>query len=427
MGDLTCVPGQKIKVSDMVAAINEKEDKTPLEAIDIGIPGNIGFGVGAVPSGMLPADWTRKDGHKDAASDNYGNVLDPTGSVMVWVPRFYFRWNVDNTVDISGAAKDGYALHIAFIDGGEEKAGVFVDKYGCGNVAGVFASKQGIDPCSTHPDHNPIASLNNTPPNRYGGLYEAVKTRSADHLLTSIFIYNALATLAHAAGKAGANCAFADVAPYHPKGCNNNALKDTNDTSVTFTGSGYSNCAMTGSGVPFAKTTHNGQNSGVADLNGNMYEVASGFIKYGTGDAVFKILKESTRLADILDDTTTTASGGAYDVDLYDDLDLTGSMAADASSRFGDGANQVFKMNTDRVSDQYKMTTAGLPMIGGYSAGGTTEFGNDYYREYWRDQMAPVVGGTWSSSSYAGVFYLDVYSARSSSSYSVGGRASVYL
>ncbi len=408
-------------------AMDLKEDKTPAAAIDIGIPGNIGFGVGAVPSGLLPAGWTRLSGHKDAASANYGNVLDPTGSSMVWIPRFYFKWNVDNTVEISGIAKDGFAIHRAFIDNGLEKSGFFVDKYGCGNVAGVFASKQGIDPCSTHADHNPIASLNNTPPNRYGGLYEAVKTRSADHLLTSIFIYNALAVLAHAQGKAGTNCAFADVSPLHPKGCNNNALKDTNDTSVIFTGSGYSNCAMTGSGVPFAKTTHNGQECGVADLNGNMYEVASGFIKYGTGDAVFKILKESTKLSDILDDTTTQASGGAYDIDLYDDLDLAGSMAADASSRFGDGASQVFMMNTDRDSEQYKMTTAGLPMIGGYSAGGTTEFGNDYYREYWRDQMAPVVGGTWHNASDAGVFRLNVNAYRTASSLYVGGRASVYL
>ena len=390
----------------------------------IGTVGELGFGVGAIPS--VPTGFSKIFGHDDPTSDNYGNVLDPTGSVMVWVPRFYFKWNLDNTVDISGIALAGYALHRAFVDGGEEKAGFFVDKYGCGNVAGVFASKQGIDPCSTNAAHNPIASLNNTPANNYGGLYKAVKTRSADHLLTSIFIYNALATLAHAQGKAGTNCAFSDVSPLHPKGNNNNALKDTNDTSVLFTSSGYSNCAMTGSGVPFAKTTHNGQNCGVADLNGNMWEVASGFIKYGAADAIFKILKESTRLADILDDTITQGLGGAYDIDLYDSLDLTQTMLASAATRFGDASNQVFMMNTDRVTEQYKMTTAGLPMIGGYSAGGTTEFGNDYYYQYWRDQMAPLVGGDWSNTSLAGVFNLYCSYYRTYSSARVGGRASVY-
>ena len=424
--DANCTDG-KITMQEIIDAVNSKEDRIPDGAADIGIPGNIGFGVGAVPSGMLPADWVRLPGHTDPASDNYGNVLDPTGSVMVWIPRFYFRWNADNTVDISPNMKDGYALHRAFIDGGEEKAGFFVDKYGCGNVGGVFASKQGIDPASTNAAHNPISDLNNTPPNRYGGLYTAVKTRSADHFLTSIFIYNALATLSFAHGKAGTNCAFSDVAPYLPKGCNNNALKDANDTSVVFQASGYSNCALTGSGAPFEKTTHNGQNSGVADLNGNMWEVASGFIKYGTSDAIFKILKESVRLADIPDDDTVQGSGGAYDVDLYDDIDLTGSMSSDAVSRFGNGSNQVFMMNADRSSEQYKMTTAGLPMIGGYSSSGTIEFGNDHYREYWRDQMAPIVGAFWSYSSDAGVFAAYFAYARTNSSNSVGGRASVYL
>jgi hypothetical protein len=412
---------------ELAAEVNGKADLIPVGASDIGIPGNIGFGVGAVLSALMPTGWSKMASHEDPASDNYGNVLDNTGSVMVWIPKFYFKWNPDNTVEISGTAKTGFVLHRAFIDGGSEKEGFFVDKYGCGNVNGVFASKQGIDPCSTNSVHNPISNLNNTPPNRYGGLYESVKTRSTDHLLTSIFIYNALAVLAHAQGKAGTNCAFADVAPYHPKGCNNNALKDSNDTSVTFTASGYSNCAMTGSGVPFEKTTHNGQKSGVADLNGNMYEVASGFIKYGNSDAIFKILKESIRLADVSNDTTTQGSGGAYDIDLYDNLDLTSSMSADAPSRFGNSANQVFAMNTDRASEQYKMTTAGFPMPGGYSAGGTIGFGNDYYREYWRDKMAPIVGGTWGSASSAGMFSLSVSSPRTNSYYTVGGRASVYL
>ncbi len=426
MSDVTCDNGY-VSVNDIIDAVNSKEDRIPVGAADIGIPGNIGFGVGAVPSGLLPAGWTRLSGHVDPASDNYGNVLDPSGSVMVWVPRFYFRWNADNTIDISSSAKDGYALHRAFIDNGEEKAGFFVDKYGCGNVNGIFASKQGIDPCSTNSAHNPIGNLVNTPPNRYGGLYLAAKTRSADHFLTSIFIYSALAFIAHAAGQAGTNCAFSDVSPYHPKGCNNNALADANDSGVTFTSSGYSNCAMTGSGVPFAKTTHNGQNCGVADLNGNMWEVASGFIKLNDTDAVFKLAKESTRLADISDDDTVQGSGGAYDPDLYDDIDLTGTMSSDAVSRYGNGSNRVFAMNTSRASEQYKMTCASLPMIGGYSASGSSVMGNDYYREYWRNQMAPLVGGDWTTWGSAGVLALSVSYTRTYSGSSVGGRASVYL
>jgi hypothetical protein len=64
-----------------------------------------------------------------------------------------------------------------------------------------------------------------------------------------------------------------------PKGNNNNSLRDANDTPVQFTsaGAGVSAAfALAGSGVPFNKTTHNGQASGVADVNGNIYKINPG-------------------------------------------------------------------------------------------------------------------------------------------------------
>jgi hypothetical protein len=62
-----------------------------------------------------------------------------------------------------------------------------------------------------------------------------------------------------------------------------------NDASVLYVSDGYSNCGQTGSGTPFAKTTHNGQACGVADLNGNMYEVALGMQCVATSKAVTAI------------------------------------------------------------------------------------------------------------------------------------------
>jgi len=72
------------------------------------------------------------------------------------------------------------------------------------------------------------------------------------------------------------NCAWYDATYNYIKGCNNNALGDTDDSAVSFTSDGYSNCAKTGSGVPFAKTTHIGQVCGIADLNGLMWEISIG-------------------------------------------------------------------------------------------------------------------------------------------------------
>ncbi len=392
----------------------------------IGIPGELGFGVGAIPQNAIPAGMYAMEGHYDKSSANYGNIIDSTGSQMVAIPKFYYKI-VGNQFLISSVQYADYVLDRMFINAGVELDYVLVDKYGCGKVNGIFASKKGIDPCSTSSAHNPISALNNAPANNYGGLYQAVKTRGTKHFLTSIFIYSALARLAKAHADAGtiATCAFKDVLPYLPKGNNNNALKDTNDASVTFTASGYSNCAMTGSGVPFAKTTHNGQDCGVADLNGNMYEVASGFIRYdSTG---FLTLKESVDISAILNDSTTTGAGGAYDKNLYDVVDLSlliPSGETGSWTNLGNGSNQVFAMSTVRTSNDYKKTSLGMPISTGVSAGGTTEFGNDGIYKYLRNEMACRCGLTWGYGSGAGVFAMTLGNARYGSYDSVGGRAS---
>jgi len=98
-------------------------------------------------------------------------------------------------------------------------------------------------------------------------------------------------SMAHGqAATSTANCAWYLPNKNYPKGCNNNALSDTDDTTVKWESDGYETaagvyaCGKTGSagygggaGNVFAKSTHNGQNCGSADDNGLMYEVATGF------------------------------------------------------------------------------------------------------------------------------------------------------
>lgn len=262
-------------------------------ANNIGTPGAQGFGVGICPA--LPAGYAPLVGATDPASDNYGNYTYIDGSVMVWVPAFWYKVGdgangmAVNALAIkrfsayatqAAAAVDGYALHRAFFDGGIQP-GVFVDKYQCSNNGGVASSLRFGAPLSTAAAHNPISALDGAPSNTYGGTIAAAHTRGGTFHPCSIFIYGALAMLsmAHAqAATATTWCAWYDPAGVtnYPKGNNNNALRDTNDTGVLYVSDGYSNCGQTGSGTPFAKTTHNGQACGVADLNGNMYEVTLG-------------------------------------------------------------------------------------------------------------------------------------------------------
>lgn len=266
-------------------------------ADSIGLAGQQGFGVGVCP--VLPVGYAALPGTADPASDNYGNYTYVDGSVMVWVPRFYYRIGSPaspryathgaNAIDIVGdsvfkseadANSAGYALHRAFFDGGPQ-LGFFVDKYQCSNNSGIASSLRYGAPLSTGAAHNSISALNGAPANTYAGTIAAAKTRGGAFHPCSIFIYGALAMLSMAHGQAATAttwCAWYDATGVSnfPKGNNNGALRGTNDTSVLYVSDGYSTCGQTGSGAPFAKTTHNGQACGVADLNGNVYEVALG-------------------------------------------------------------------------------------------------------------------------------------------------------
>lgn len=470
------------------------EKYTAMTIYDIGFAGDLGFGVGAVPDGAMPTGWTKLAGHDDVSSANYGNVTDTTGSVMVCIPKFYYRYSFDNIPMVSHIPLQGYVLNRAFINNGVELDRIFVDKYEGSNVGGILKSVQGVDPSSTNSAHNPISALSTAPANNYGGCYKAVKSRSSKHIVTPSYVKAMLAMLARIAGKAVTNCAYATVVPYYPKGNNNNALKDHADSTVTFTGSGYSNCALTGSGVPFAKTTHNGQECGIADLNGNMFEVVSGLtymartgatgttnttaialtahgyaagtkVAFGgtpsdgsTYDTVvytvatvvdannftidvalardilatdgiytgktFYMLKESVDITAILDDSET-AGTGAWDMSLYDQVDISALIASNIGSiKLGNAANQVFEMSTDRNSDAYKRSSLGMPTVLGSSAGGTTEFGNDEIYRYFRHKCVPFSGGFWSSTSDAGLGYVYLSAVRTYSDANVGVRCS---
>ena len=424
--DASTVDGVQILAlsASTVKNLNEGTDLED-DVYSIGIAGEIGFGVATCPADLIPSGWRGLVGHDNKISENYGNYVDTNGSALVYIPKHYFKYD-GNTCLISHRQLSGYVIDRSFINGGKERNGVFVYKYGGSNTNGIFTSKKLKDPISTSSSHNPVASINGATENNYGELYQAVKSAGSEYYLTSIFNYTMLARLAFAHGKSANTtiaCAYKDVAPFMPKGNLGNALKDINDSSVTFTPSGYSNCALTGSGEPFAKTTHNGQECGIADLNGNMWEVASGFIR--TDANGFLMLKESVDIANIINDGT---SGGAYDIALYDVVDISDTVSSNAGWTYlGNGSNAVFGMSTDRNNVTYKKTALGIPNSTGTSGSGTTEFGNDGIYRYLRNDMACLCGGLWGDSSDAGAFAMNLYYSRTNSNYTVGGRASVLV
>ncbi|MDD3644338.1 MAG: hypothetical protein PHR19_02300 [Bacteroidales bacterium] len=261
---------------------------------DIGIAGTMGFGKGICPS--VPSGISEQSGTTDRYHDNYGDYIGADGSIIGYIPIHYCKYGTGsnglavNVPDIkpysyfnteTDANLAGYFIPRAFYNAGTVRQGVFVDKYQCSNNGGVASSiKLGL-PLSSAAAHNPFSALNGTPANAYYGSIAAVKTRGSAFFTPTVFIYHMLAMLSLAHGQAATStteCAWYDSTGVKnfPKGNNNNALGDTNDTTLTFISDGYPNCAKTGSASNLAKTTHNGQANGIADLNGNMFEIALG-------------------------------------------------------------------------------------------------------------------------------------------------------
>ena len=282
-----------------------------------------GAGVGPCPESVLPPLMVPMDGCTDPLSPNYGSYVYDGVADMCFIPKFYYKVNNTlgysfgthgaNTLTIRGsetfastAAANiaGFALHRAFIDGGIEHPGFFVDKYKCSKVAkgtGFVAGsvKNGL-PLSTAADHNPIAELTSVSANNYAACIDAAKGRDGDNgvkntssIFAPISVYqrSALALFSLGYGESADSnefCAWYDAngVTNYPKGCNNNALRDTNDSQVVYQSDGYSNCGKTGSGTPFERTTHNGQACGVADLNGLLWEVSTGMTCIATTKSI---------------------------------------------------------------------------------------------------------------------------------------------
>lgn len=405
----------------------------------IGIAGQQGFGVGIAPE--LPTGFAKLTGTDDPASANYGNYIYTDGSIMVYVPAFFYKYGTGsnglaaNAVDIkafgsfddvTAANAQGYALHRAFYNGGSIRSGFFVDKYQCSNNNGVASSIKMANPLSSAGDHNPFSGLSGAPSNIYAGAITAAKTRGTRFFCNTRFIHAALALLANAHGAASTSttfCAWYMANANFPKGCNNNALGDVNDATLSFVSDGYSNCAKTGSANFFARTTHNGQMSGVADLNGLMWEISPGLTSNGTN---YFLLKTSVDVTTITGGNTlaTDAWGATGLAAMYTDLGATyESMQASNSFKPFGAAGQVLSHATS--GNAWNAAGAGIPLQTG--TGGSNQFGNDGLWDYKPNELCVISGGNWYLGSSAGVWALNLGDVRGGSHSGVGFRAASYL
>lgn len=470
----------------------------------VGLAGMSGFGIGCCPPELLPATFAPLSaGTYDPLREHphFGNYIHlPSASIVCFIPAHYIEVSAPgNTnapyfgtkITISDTQSGNARLPQAFTDGGQSLIGVFVDKYQISNgkpdgsgspnhtsgpggtplTGGIAVSRPLHWPCSAITKdsggtdwNSPFDLVNSTalntaattPANNLGGAWALVKTRGADFAPIPIWIRSQIAylSLAHAQALldgAGApisgattKAAWMDVAPYAPKGNNNNG-SDVNKSSLQFArtdltghnGSGFagrSSRAFTGaariSGASAVEhTTHNGQLSGIVDIQGNQWEIAPGLTAVGAAAGDFRLFPSSGEWTSTTGNASITGATGVL------------SLAAESGAAADDGVwwdstgtshylvphsggtfhpSSGFSNATKRA-----MTECMLPRELGTSATQTSTniFGGDrFYSDVLNDLM-PSVGGSWADTAGAGVFYVRLDLASSLASDDCGARA----
>ena len=391
---------------------------------DIGVPGQMGFGIGLYDGEDLEQlGLTLMEGGADPNNDNYGNYQHTNGSVFCFVPAFCYSFTDEDAnlsskgtpnafyvrsftefEDEADAKQHGYTLHRAFIDGGQTKKGFFIAKYLMGK--GCKATKGNI-PISLVGTGSSDAS--SQAEGGTGQAWDALtlsKKLGSQYNCASCFMYSALAMLSYCHGlyaEAADTCAWYDAAQTtnFPKGCNNNALGDTNDVSVKYTNSDTKNKQKpnTGSATPFAKTTHNGQNSGVCDLNGCIWQATTGVLLY---NATLYLSPDSAKFTDFTKDNVQTTGNTA----LYTNLGSVSTYYKNGN--WGVAGQCSFRKENSGVQ---RALNGVLPLPAG-TGSGTNEFGKDQaylYADSHGHYSALWCSGYWYDTSDAGVWFRYLY------------------
>ena len=469
----------------------------------VGLAGMSGFGIGCCPPELLPATFAPLSaGTYDPLREHphFGNYIHlPSASIVCFIPAHYIDVQAPGNTDapfygtkvvISDTQSGNAVLPKAFTDSGASLIGVFVDKYQISNgkpdgsgspnhtngpggtplTGGIAVSRPLHWPVSptTKDDggtdwNSPFSLCNGTalnsaataPTNTYGGVWALVKTRGADFAPCPIWIRSQIAflSLAHAqalldssgAPIAGAitKAAWMDVAPYAPKGNNNNG-SDVNKASLQFArtdlaghnGAGFAgraSRAFTGaatiSGASAVEhTTHNGQLSGIVDIQGNQWDIAPGLTTSAGTTADYKLFPGSGDWTATTGNASITSATGvlslaaqsapAADDGIWWGADNWAYLVPHAGGTYH--PSSAFSNATKRA-----MTGCLLPRELGTSATQTATniFGGDgLYRANVND-LLPFVGGGWVSPANAGVFAVGLGNSSGFTDSSRGSRA----
>lgn len=417
--------------SELLMLLGGKKSKST-----IGKAGQQGFGVGVYggsPSDLKAMGLAPMEGCKNPNSENYGNYIHTNGSVMAFIPAFairigntsaplYSKYGADTIEigDVELAGKDGWAILRGFYDGGRLHSGFFIDKYLCSkDPTGKLAVSVKLgEPIPL--DRN-VTQGSYSMPNCSGERNDAIelsRARGEYYSLVSCYQWAviSLVTQAHAqAATSAKSCAWYDAKGLtnYPKGANDATTslnKDVDDKSILFSDLTYSDYASrTGSASPIEKTTHNGQRSGICDVNGNMWQPVLGW--QSCEQELFKTAKLSVKMHDF-------TIGNYNDNSLFDDYTVNVEL---------NGALYYWGSPALYATDDTKFPLCGvIPKTPTPSVTGKEGFGKDIFRGISMLSRVLLVAGYWGDRSAAGSWYRNSYYAWGDRDRNTSFRAAAY-
>lgn len=436
--------------------------------LSIGVAGTMNFGVGPSTENFSALGLSEMAGTNTAGHDEYGNYQHTNGSIMVHVPKFYYRigdvsspryaqYGV-NCIDIVGtetfdteaaANAGGYALHRAFIDGGAEKGGFFIDKYLCSsdvNDTAIALSVKNGKAISLAQNTDATYSPSSQIAGCTGILADSVilsRARGYGFNTASAFMYGALSILSLAHGQSAtgtAACGWYDPAlvTNFPKGNTGSNLKDASDSSVIWTPA-VGMYGKTGSAVPFNKSTHNGQNNGIADLSGIKTEVGIGITRAGSTISAYNgsidpiqqlyTLKKSKALKDMTAGWADLTSLWGASNTLPASYDSSIPPITLVQSSVQDKAfGNVFEQVLDGALSGDGHTFCGIfpKNDTGMSTNGTNMFGVDLIRYCPLENTVINFGGHSAAGIAGGIFYRHMHNYRNTTDLNISFRVCAY-
>ena len=431
-------------------AVTEVEKETQYPKVEsnavFGEIGGLGAGVAYLPETAATVGLRPMSGANDTSSENFGNFVDSNDNVFVCIPLMFYKAETDTrsaafyskpNIYISYVPKEGYAPFYAFKKSDDTYVPcVFVSKYLMGitrdksfsetNQRAI--SKKNVDVATNYRDSfdydhgNSILRISGCEA-RNDNFFKAAKTMNANtvlHYAAMRFVYYMVAE-AHmqaAVRKFGSIasvpsfiCAYLDVEPYFPKGCNNN-LSDINDTSIRYTQGPFSfeNYGMTGSCNKPEKTSFNGQKCGIVDMGGLMNEVDAGYIVAEYGRFIRTYILKGVDLLKSLDESTYSNTENYITIDLKNRLDKREKYhisysTTDYVTGMGNGDNPIFSFRHPNQGEpdavnEYNCDNFLNSLVDAVSYEGTLAYGQDSNAMLKKDCL-PSFGGV-HSGYYAG-------------------------